>query len=332
MQSEKKKKGRTKIIILVSILAIIVAGVLGGYLYVKNILGKAERVDIDADNLGISESQAEKEAMAKYEKFASPEGIINIALFGIDTRDLESSAGRSDAILVLTVDTVHNKIKVTSFARDSYVSVDGYGKTKLTHAYIYGGPQLAIKTLNQNFGLNITDFVTVNFSQLASIIDFLGGVKINVTEEELKVMEDYFEELNTIGIKTEPLKKTGDVVLTGGQAVAYARNRYTGTDVDRMNRQYEVLLAMAESAKGLKVTRYDDFVKIVLSECSTSLTDKQIFSLGLWALRNSPEICRYVLPNEECVAEGKMIGSGWYFVFNDMDTVRKKLHQFIFEN
>ena len=221
---------------------------------------------------------------------------------------MESNKGRSDAILVLTADTVHNKIKVTSFARDSYVSVEGYGKTKLTHAYIYGGPQLAVKTLNQNFGLNIKDFASVNFSQLASIIDFLGGVRINVSEAELKVMQDYFTELNNIGVETEPLTETGDVLLTGGQAVAYARNRYTGSDVDRMNRQYEVLLAMAESAKSLKVTQYDDLVKMILSECTTSFTDKEIFSLGMWALKNTPEICRYVLPNDECRAGGKMIG------------------------
>ena len=220
----------------------------------------------------------EDEELPEAEKL--PDEIINIALFGLDTRDMDSNKGRSDAILVVTADTIHNKIKVTSFARDSYVYVEGYGNTKLTHAYIYGGPQLAIKTLNQNFGLNIKDFVTVNFSQLADIIDFLGGVTVNVTEDELEVMQAYFEELNNIGVETESLTETGDVLLTGGQAVAYSRNRYTGSDVDRMNRQYEVLLAMAASAKNLKVTQYDDLVKMVLSESTTSFDDKEIFSLG----------------------------------------------------
>ncbi len=330
-----KKKSKKKITALVIILFLIAGLILGSYLYVKSMLGNAERVELDEENLGIETEEVttvgdSEEELPKTEKL--PDGIINIALFGLDTRDMESSSGRSDAILVVTADTVHNKIKVTSFARDSYVSVDGHGKTKLTHAYIYGGPQLAVKTLNQNFGLNIKDFASVNFSQLASIIDFLGGVRINVTEAEKKVMEDYFEELNRIGVKTEPLEETGDVMLTGGQAVAYARNRYTGSDVDRMNRQYEVLLAMAESAKNLNVTQYDDLVKMILSECTTSFTDKEIFSLGMWALSNSPEICRYVLPNNECRASGRMIGGMWYFVFENMETVRKNLRSFIFES
>ena len=333
----EKKKNKKKIITLLAVLFLIAGLIFGGYLYVKSLLGNAERIELDEGNLGIESIAEETTASEKKDETLSqteelPDGITNIALFGLDTRDMDSNKGRSDAILVVTADTVHNKIKVTSFARDSYVSIDGYGKTKLTHAYIYGGPQLAVKTLNQNFGLNIKDFAAVNFSQLADIIDFLGGVKINVTEAELKVMQEYFTELNNIGVETEPLTETGDVLLTGGQAVAYARNRYTGSDVDRMNRQYEVLLAMAESAKKLKVTQYDDFVKMILSECTTSFTDKEIFSLGMWALRNSPEICRYVLPNDQCRAGGKMIGGTWYFVFESMETVRKNLRQFIFEN
>lgn len=330
----KNTKSKKKIIVLLAVLFLIAGLILGGYLYVKGMLGNAERVELDEENLGIqnevSATDSEEEVLPEAEEL--PDGIINIALFGLDTRDMDSNSGRSDAILVVTADTVHNKIKITSFARDSYVSVDGYGKTKLTHAYIYGGPQLAVKTLNQNFGLNIRDFAAVNFSQLADIIDFLGGVEINVTEAELEVMQEYFTELNNIGVETEPLTETGDVLLTGGQAVAYARNRYTGSDVDRMNRQYEVLLAMAESAKNLKVTQYGDFVKMILSECTTSFTDKEIFSLGMWALKNSPEICRYVLPNDECRAGGKIIGGMWYFVFENMETVRKNLRSFIFEN
>lgn len=330
----EKKKSKKKIIVLLVVLFLIAGLVLGGYLYFKSLLGNAERVEIDEENLGIknevSVTVEEDEELPEAEKL--PDEIINIALFGLDTRDMDSNKGRSDAILVVTADTIHNKIKVTSFARDSYVYVEGYGNTKLTHAYIYGGPQLAIKTLNQNFGLNIKDFVTVNFSQLADIIDFLGGVTVNVTEDELEVMQAYFEELNNIGVEAEPLTETGDVLLTGGQAVAYSRNRYTGSDVDRMNRQYEVLLAMAASAKNLKVTQYDDFVKMVLSESTTSFDDKEIFSLGMWALKSSPEICRYVLPNNECRAGGKMIGGMWYFVFENMDKVRANLHRFIFDS
>ena len=257
MKEKKRSKKILKILLIILLVILILATglFLGGYFYVKNILSTAERVTLDESDLGIGVEISEIPDSDSVETIPAvksfPEGITSIALFGLDTRDVESNQGRSDSIFVITTDAVHKKIKVTSFARDSYVYVEGYGKTKLCHAYVYGGPQLAVKTLNQNFGLNIKDFATVNFSQFASIIDYLGGVTVNVTQAELKVMEEYFEELNTIGIATEPLTKTGDVLLTGGQALAYSRNRYTGNDVDRMNRQYEVLLAMAEKAKKL---------------------------------------------------------------------------------
>ena len=99
-----------------------------------------------------------------------------------------------------------------------------------------------------------------------------------------------------------------------------------------MNRQYEVLLAMAEKAKKLKPSQYDDFVKMILSESTTSLTDDEILSIGYWLIKDSPEICRYVLPNDECRASGKTINGTWYFVYNNMDAVRKNLGRFIFES
>ena len=119
------------------------------------------------DRINISDQYQDK----KYD------GIRNIAVFGVDRRGGNANT-RSDVIMIVTLDNQHKKVKATSLLRDSYVSVEGYGKTKLTHAYSYGGPELAIKTINSNFNMNIRDFVTVDFDSMAKIVDAVGEMCI----------------------------------------------------------------------------------------------------------------------------------------------------------
>ena len=119
-----------------------------GFSSIYNMLGKIDNVKIDSENLGIN-----YEEISTYD---NTENIKNIALFGVDSND--DSTGRSDAILILTIDNNHNKLKLTSIMRDSYVNIPNHWMDKLNHAYAFGGPELAIQTLNNNFGLNIEDF------------------------------------------------------------------------------------------------------------------------------------------------------------------------------
>ncbi|HEY5588967.1 MAG TPA: LCP family protein, partial [Candidatus Paceibacterota bacterium] len=120
--------------------------------------------------------------------------IINIALFGVDRRDVDE-ASRSDAIMVLSIDLVHKKIKMSSVMRDTYVEIKNHGDTKINHAYAYGGPQLAIRTLNENFDLNIRDYVTVDFFKLEKIIDTIGGVTIDVENNEISLINSNMGEV-----------------------------------------------------------------------------------------------------------------------------------------
>lgn len=288
----------------------------------KLLLGQVDREELDLDDLGISQ-----EILDKY----GSTDVTNIALFGVDTRDMDSDSGRSDALMILSIDRAHSKIKIVSIARDTYVDVEGHGKTKITHAHAYGGAQLAVKTLNQNFDMNIEDFVTVNFGQLANIIDYVGGVTVNVTEDERRIMNQYVNELNSIGIPTEPLQQTGDVKLTGGQAVAYSRNRYTGSDIQRAERQREVLMSLFDSAKQLNVTQYPGLISMVLSECSTSLTDEEMMSIGMWAVSSGATIEEAGLPNADCNSRGETINGTWYFVY-DLNTATDIIHKFIYDD
>ncbi len=108
-------------------------------------------------------------------------GVINIALFGVDSRDESSDDGRSDSMIILSIDKTHSKIKLTSILRDSYVPIDGHGKEKITHAYAYGGAPLALRTLNENYNMDIQDYMTVNFAQFANLIDSVGGIDMDIS-------------------------------------------------------------------------------------------------------------------------------------------------------
>src|SRR5699024_2790536 len=111
--------------------------------------------------------------------------VVNIALFGVDSRDTGGMSGRSDTVMIASLDKKHDKIKLTSLMRDTYLDIPNKGMDKLTHAYAHGGPELAIKTINQNFDMNIRDYATVDFFGLEAIIDALGGVDIDIEDYEI---------------------------------------------------------------------------------------------------------------------------------------------------
>lgn len=313
--AKKKKKHTVRNIILTVICLIILAG--GGfYAYTYSILSRIRQVPLDTANLGIAT-----------DNYAS---VQNIALLGLDTRE-DNNIGRSDAVIVLTIDKTHKKIKLTSLARDTYVAIDGHDRDKLTHAYAFGKSQLAVKTLNQNFGLEITDYVTVNFFELTHMIDYIGGVYIDVSEAELNEMnKNIFPEMRSLGINIENLTSPGNQLLSGGQAVAFARIRHIDNDIERGNRQKEVLMAMFDRAKKQNPLKLPKLVEMIASECETSLTTNQMMSLGLWALMFSPEFEQLSVPNQNVPSAGKYINRRWCYVY-DLKVAQKEIHDFIFE-
>ena len=254
----------------------------------------------------------------------------NIALLGLDTRQ-DNNVGRSDAIVILTIDKEHNKLKLTSIARDTYVAIEGHSKDKLTHAYAYGKSQLAVKTLNQNFDLEIKDYVTMNFYGLARVIDYIGGVDINVTEaEKNELNKNIFPEMRSLGMECPAIKAAGAQGLNGAQAVCYARIRHIDSDVQRGNRQKTVLMAMFKKAKSMGALKLPQFAQMFLKECETSLSTNDIMALGSWGLVSSPEFEQLSVPNENIPSSGKIIKGVWYYVY-DLETAKKDIKDFIFE-
>ncbi|MBQ3816725.1 MAG: LCP family protein [Clostridia bacterium] len=316
----KKEKKRKKKHYFLRFLAFIIcmALIAGGcfYIYGYRLIDKVKRTPLDTEDLGIStDTYAE---------------VKNIALLGIDSQE-DNNIGRSDAILIVTLDKKHNRIKMTSIARDSYVSIDGHGNDKLTHAYAYGKSQLAVKTLNQNFGLEITDYATVNFFEFSRIIDYVGGVTVEVDEAEMNEMNtNIIPWFNYLGGNSEFITKTGVQHLSGGQAVCYARIRHTDSDIERGNRQKEVLSAIFGEIKKMNPLKMPELAKMIVGECETSLKTNDIIGMGLWALLRSPQIEQLSIPNDNFSSSGGIRNGVWYYIY-DLEDAKSEIYDFIFE-
>lgn len=222
---------------------------------------------------------------------------------------------------------------MTSIMRDSYVNIDGHGKDKLNHAYAFGGPQLAIKTLNSNYGLNIRDFVSVNFGDLAEIIDTLGGVEIEIKDYELNMVNQYIQDVaNVTKLNGVPLKSAGKQTLSGVQAVAYSRVRYVGNgDFERTERQRTVLTALFNKIKVAGVSQYPLIVNKLLPFVNTSMSAVDIMKLGTSTLTSGITTLEQERFPVDGYCDAATINGVWYLKFDEKET-RDQIYKFIYED
>lgn len=318
----KKKKKSLGFKIFIGFLCVILAIAVVGGGYVIGLLNKMDNIELNKDNLGIVEDE--------FKEYENVNKIKNIALFGIDATDGET--GRSDSIMIATLDPVHNKLKITSVMRDSYVSIDGYGQDKINHAYAYGGPELAIKTLNENFGLNIEDFISVNFSSLPTIINILGGIDIEITQEELEYINSYIDDINVKDRTNSPhISYAGVQHLDGTQALAYSRIRYTsGGDYERTQRHRTVLNALFNKLTSTSVASYNSLLNEVLPYVQTNLSAADILSLGTKVLGIGNNLEQDRFPRDG-YGEGTMIDGVYYLAFDKEATVQQ-MRDYIFND
>ncbi|MEG2353430.1 MAG: LCP family protein [Clostridium sp.] len=207
--------------------------------------------------------------------------IINIALFGLDRRTPEEPC-RSDSMIIVSLDTVHKKLKLSSLMRDTYVDIPGHGYDKLTHAYFYGGPELAVKTINQNFNLNIKNYISIDFIGMQDIINKIGGIELELADNELEYMNDYITEQSELrDVAPEYLKSPGSQHVTGMQALAFTRVRYTSSgDFGRSSRQRIVMDAMITKIKKNGILKFPSTVNKLIPSVATSLNGTDIFKLA----------------------------------------------------
>lgn len=318
----KKKRVKLLVNIIIAIVIILVLIMGGVYFYINSLLGKVEKEEIQKDDIGIT-AEIEEEI----NNYENAEEVKNIALFGIDAVD--GKVGRSDCIIILSVNKGVNKVKLSSIMRDSYVNIPGRGNDKINHAYAFGGPQLAIKTINANFNLNVDDFITVDFSSLPKVIDKFGGIDLEITETERNFMNRYIRQVNKLdNVNAPEVAAAGKQHLTGHQALAYSRIRKDGGgDQKRTDRQREVLEALFEQAKSISITEYPSILSEVLPLVRTSMDSSEMLSLGQSMIKMNIEEKRFP---EDSLSNGQTINGGYYLVFNKEKTV-ENMHNFIFE-
>ncbi len=315
-KKRKKRKGKTALKVLCVVISLLLASLIGLFIYGYSLIHSIPKAELDESDLGITTNEYE--------------GVKNIALLGTDSRK-NNASGRSDAIVVLSINKSSGRAKLISIARDSYVNIDGHGMDKLTHAYAYGKSQLAVKTLNQNFGFEITDYVTMNFFQFVHIIDYVGGVTIDVDKKEMnEINTNIIPYLDEMGIKGELIKQPGVQRLTGAQALCYARLRKTDSDIMRGNRQKEVIAAVFEEMKNVSVAKLPTLADLFLSECETSLSTSDIISLGTWAVSKGLKFEEISIPNDNVSSKGKIISGVWYY-WLDLEQAKNEIYDFIFD-
>lgn len=268
--------------------------------------------------------------------------VINIALFGVDNRDdnYEIENSRSDAMKVISLDTKNNRIVMTSLQRDLliYTPTPINDFDKLNHAYWNGGAELALKTINYNFDLDINRYVTVNFSGVESIVNLAGGIEIDVQLEEVSGTNKWIADLDNIANKNENTQKlvaSGSQVLTGRQALAYMRNRDVGSDYERMNRQTKVIKALMEKVRILPRSDIISLLGEVLSYVETNIDQREMIQLGLEVLQvNAESIEQYQFPTNgfEDTKSVSYNGFSPLYVHRSYQQMVKQLHQNIYLN
>ena len=311
---DKLNKSKKILISIIVVVLLIITTLTMYTLYLSNKVQKHNISKNDTD-LGIS-----KEFKEKIDSNPDIKNITNIALFGVDSPDDKNENGRSDSIMILTIDNVHNKLKLTSIMRDSYVNISNHGMDKINHAYSFGGPELAINTLNSNFDLNINDYAMVNFSTLPQIIDKLGGVDINIKDYEIP-------SLSTYGIYSP-----GKYTLNGEQALTYCRIRYDGNgDYERTERHRAVLNSLFEKFKEQNVADYMSLADTILPLVKTSLSTTEIIKTGTIILTSGMKnLEQERFPTDE-YSSGEIIDDVFYLTF-DKENVKDQIHKYIFED
>ncbi|MBQ6387182.1 MAG: LCP family protein [Ruminococcus sp.] len=273
--------------------------------------------------------------------------VLNVMLFGEDNKG-EDEHGRTDSMIMLSIDSRHKKIKITSFQRDSYVYIPGHGQNKLNAAYSIDGPKLTIETIETNFGVKVDRYAVVDYDSFIKIIDTLDGIDMEVTEDEIEYInyQMYKNEETTdrYTIKSAP----GIVHLNGQEALWYARNRglsigedgneigLDGNDWERTSRQRKMLETMFNRFKNADLGQIISIVSSIGPMITTNLKKEEITTL----LPNAPtylkyDVEQYYVPSDNWQYNDNVIINGErssVIQILNLDTARLAFAQFLYED
>ena len=264
MSKKKKKWSTTKKVVLslLAVLVILVGTVLGFYQHVKN------KIYIEKEP-SISKSDTE---------FQEVKGITNVLLIGVDARDLDEPC-RSDSMIIATIDNNNKQVKLTSLFRDTLVDIPGHGEAKLNSAYMLGGPELLLETVKETYNVSIDKYIIINFWGFETIVDYIGGIEVDVKDYQLEELNKYIGE--STGGNDCPVEKAGIQTLNGKQALSYARIRYNvGDEYERTDRQREVIFKVIEKLQNTKPSKYLGIMNTMLEYIKTNIDPLEALNMA----------------------------------------------------
>ena len=324
--NNKTNKKTNKVII--TVISIIVVLLLAPAIFLWSKLSLMDNVKLNEENLAINNDVEEvnehlEEDITKKEM----KEIKNILLLGSDTRNVnDMSAGRSDTMIILSVNPIKNSIKLISIPRDSYVSINGR-MDKLNHAYAYGGEELLIKTINSTFNLNISDFVTIDFKNLAKIIDSIDGVEVEITEPERYFINSGSGSIyKLLGKRYKRVVNSGKVILDGPQAVTYARDRTHGSDFARQMRQQNIIRSAMTKVTTLPMDKIMNLVNVSLKQVRTNINVMEYTPLLADILKEREIYMQNIIQTQipdRSFGVGKKINGVYYFTFSDAEAQKR---------
>ncbi len=250
------------------------------------------------------------------------EDVYNILLVGTDNR-AEGAVGRSDVMMLVSINQKTETIHLTSFLRDCYVAVPGYGKTRMNHSYAYGGPALLMETIETNFKVHVDRYVAVDFYSFMDVVDTLGGVWIYMNEDEIKTANKYIWSMNVNQLDLEWSDgyiwgDEGWRKLTGKQALGHARNRFDGNDYERTARQRNIINQILNGCKYATPSTLVDLAQVILPQITTDMTKSEILSYAA----NVGAYIGYDIEQHQIPVEGSYSGatiSGMSVISLDLD-------------
>lgn len=280
-----KKWQKILIGIIVGMLVVSVALFIGVNAYIDSMFNRMEQTEkIDVEQANVAETVQEQ---------TKGRNVINIAIFGTDhdADESDSASERADATKIISLDMDNKKISITSLQRDTLVYLPGDVQDfdKFNHSYWYGGPELSIQTINMNFDMDITRYVSFSFESLEKIVDLVGGVDIYLTQAEID--QDY----KPIGVSGS----AGVYHLNGEQALLYSRIRNIDNDYERMQRQNNVIMAILQAVKSKSVFELLDLANNALPYVETNITNGEIKDyLTKLVTFDLSEIPQYQIPQD----------------------------------
>lgn len=256
---------------------------------------------------------------------------VNILLLGGDSRSL-SEYGRTDSMIIVSVNREESLVKMSSIMRDTWVSIPNKGNNKINAANVFGGPELAVEVVSDYFDVEIDDYVLINMINMANIIDLVGGVDVELTSSEAKYVSDnaagFISEVGMQYDKEIATVSAGVQHLNGVQAITHSRNR-SDSDYHRVMRQQSVLLALANRVQEMEIDDLMAIMEEVLNNMSTSLTEDELKDFATAAMvMDVEEVGQLRLPVDGTFESGTF--SGVWCIKPDFEKNAQLLHDFIY--